>query len=111
MNNNSQNKEQIIKNLLESKELKIKALTSAGIITGTVIDIIVNSSEEKKSKFLNISSNEVKIKIEQNYPVTYMIENARLYSIANLKEFTFLDFVELNSSHVIALCPLFEEVD
>ena len=43
--------------------------------------------------------------------IVYTIENAKLYPISNLRESIFLNIVELNSSKIIALCPLFEEVD
>lgn len=104
-----------IDELLSSKKLNIKALTSAGILTGVVIDINNYSfdSNNEDSNFLNILlnqiSNDMNITVNTN-SIVYTIENAKLYPISNLKENIFLDIVELNSSKIIALCPLFEEV-
>lgn len=111
-------KKQIDK-LLSSKELHIKALTAAGILTGIVTDIHVtssNSSNEEDNNFLDILlsqiSNDVNIAVNtDSNSVIYTVENTRLYPISNLEEFVFLDIIDLSSSKIIALCPLFEEVD
>lgn len=105
-----------IDELLSSKKLHIKALTSAGILTGVVIDINYAPSNlnDEKDSFLNIlldqMSNNTNITVDSN-SVIYTIEKAKLYPISNLRESVFLDIVDLNSSKIIALCPLFEEVD
>ena len=93
-----------IQDLLSSKTLKIKALTSVGIITGTVVDIFDNSS-----KNIDVFNNS-EITITQN-SLIYVIEKTNLYPVSNIKEIIFLDRIELDSSKIIALCPLFEEVD
>ena len=108
-------KKQIDK-LLSSKKLHIKALTSSGILTGVVIDInnFSSNSNNENSNFLNILlnqiSNDMNITVNTN-SIVYTIENAKLYPISNLRESIFLNIVELNSSKIIALCHLFEEVD
>lgn len=93
-----------IQDLLSSKTLKIKALTSAGIITGIVVDIFDNSS--KNIDVLNNSE----ITITQN-SLIYVIEKTNLYPVSNIQKNIFLDRIELDSSKIIALCPLFEEAD
>lgn len=102
-----------VKNLLNSEKLKIRALTSAGILVGSVIDIVADSSIKSKDKtFLDYLSNSNTIKIHTNIPsLTYIVKNTYLYPVSNLKTKVFLDIVELNSSKIIALCPAFEEVD
>ncbi len=107
--------DETIQTLFSSRTLKIKALTSAGIISGIVTDIMKNSScSSKKDNFLDKlleqASSEPIITIRQSNLI-YVIEEARLYPISNLKDYVFLDRIELNSSKIIALCPLFEEVD
>lgn len=104
-----------IKELLSSNSLRIKALTSAGIISGIVTDIMVDSSYSSKiANLLDILSEQLSksstITVQQNN-LTYVIKEAKLYPISNLKEYVSLDRIELNSSKIIALCPLFEEVD
>lgn len=106
---------QNIQEILSSKTLHIKALTSAGILSGIVTDIFSNHSyTDKKTNILDylvdyFSKNDT-VTIEQSN-LTYVVEQAKLYPISNLKEFVFLDRIELDSSKVIALCPLFEEAD
>ena len=104
-----------INELLTSKKLKIKTLTSAGIITGIVSDIFDCSSNNTTNiNFLdslldNLSSSDKEnIKSDE---VIYVIENTKLFPISNLNESIYLDRIELNSSKIIALCPLFSEVD
>ena len=73
-----------------------------------------SNSNNENSNFLNILlnqiSNDMNITVNTN-SIVYTIENAKLYPISNLRESIFLNIVELNSSKIIALCPLFEEVD
>ena len=104
---------QNIQEILSSKTLHIKALTSAGIISGVVTDAFCEQSSKKSNildEFLDYLSKNGKVTIEQN-DLTYVVEQAKLYPISNLKEYVFLDRIELDSSKVIALCPLFEEAD
>ena len=101
-----------IQKLFSSKTLRIKVLTSAGIISGIVTDIIVNCSKSTDflDTILNALSQSSDITIQQDEFI-YVVENARLYPISNLKENIFLDRIELLPSKIIASCPLFEEVD
>ena len=104
---------QNIKEILSSKSLHIKALTSAGIISGVVTDAFCKQSSKKSNvleEFLDYLSTNGKVTIEQN-DLTYAVEQAKLYPISNLKEYIFLDRIELDTSKIIALCPLFEEAD
>ena len=101
-----------IQKLFSSKTLHIKVLTSAGIISGIVTDIIENSSNATDflDNLFNAVSRNSDITIQQD-KIIYVIENARLYPISNLKENILLDRIELSPSKIIAFCPLFEEVD
>lgn len=104
---------QSIQEILSSKTLHIKALTSAGIISGIVTDIFSSCSSKEKNlleELLDHLSKTETVNISQNN-LTYVVEESKLYPLSNLKEYIPLGRIELNSSAIIALCPLFEEVD
>jgi hypothetical protein len=105
---------QSIQKILSSKTLHIKALTSAGIISGIVTDIFSSCSSNKKQNFLkyfaDYLSKSNSISLEQNN-LTYVVEQSKLYPISNLESSVFLDRIELDASKIIALCPLFGEAD
>lgn len=110
MKNSSYNN---IERILSSKILHIKALTSAGIISGIVTDILIKHPTKEKSlleELLDSLSNNSSLTINNNFYI-YVIKDTKFYPISNMKECIFLDRIELDSSKIIALCPLFEEVD
>lgn len=96
--------EDSIESLLKMRVLRIKAITAAGIISGTVSDIINKKSKSSFFDYVTTSFQEI-----PDNSVFYVIENATLTTFSN-QSFDY-SRLELDSSKIIAFCPPDVEVD